>query len=232
MAHNDDWFRVAALTDDAKSSFEAMLSKARSSCHQYMDIQAQGLVEVRAHNEAIALIDRIVAENTDYFAMTRIEQMRAECLRSLGDQSAAINAYRRSIEHLRSRPSFRGSAPLDFAYWIAEERIADCFEEALNVTYEFWDTSPLFPVTAFRQHAVLAMLCHELGDASAAGVNARAALLWAERTKSNAANHRSLGLVGDDYADLRRRLVRIVSSKSWLAGILAKILPNRFFRRS
>ena len=212
MAHNDDWFRAAALTDEAKSAFEAKLSKARSSRDQYMDIQAQGLAKVGAHKDAIALIDRLVAEFPNYFKLTTVEQMRAECLRSLGDQSSAIGAYQRSIAHIRNRPSVRGNAPLDFAYWIAEERIAECYDEALNVTYEFWDPSPLFPVAGFKQHAVLALLCHELGDASAAEVNARAALTWAERTQSNAANHRSLGTVGNGFFPLRERLKAIANA--------------------
>lgn len=212
MTYKDNWFRVAALTEGAVTLFEEKLRKARSSRDQYMDIQAGALVQAGAFAKALLLLDRLLTEYPDYFSLTGVEQLRAKCFLGLGDQASAITAYRNSIEHIRRLPSVRGNAPLSFVYWVADQGISECYEEAVAVAFEFWDDSPLFPVTGFMQHAALALLCDERGDIDGTIANACAALAWAERSQSNAVKHRSLGLVSTEFLPMLRRMAAIATA--------------------
>src|SRR3546814_4038884 len=72
-----------------------------------------------------------------YAQCASVHHQRAECLRDLGRDAEAIQAYRETFAEQRRRPSYITNAHLDFAWWIAVSGRRDLFDEAMSVLEEF-----------------------------------------------------------------------------------------------
>ncbi|MEP6869007.1 MAG: hypothetical protein ABJA20_10870, partial [Novosphingobium sp.] len=200
--HKDDWFRKPRLTQQEIERFEQKLKRTRSSRHEYMRIQAYSLENAGQFSRTLELIDRIQTEEPDHYSLTLLYALKANCFRKMGNIDSAIHWYRASLQREKDRPSVIGTTSTEFPFWVATERLEQLYDEAHAILLETIDPRHLFPMTSFKQYAALALITAEMGYIEDAKSSARAALLYAERTKSNAANHRNLGLVGNAHGDL------------------------------
>jgi tetratricopeptide (TPR) repeat protein len=230
--HPDDWFRQAALTQTAISAFELKLKRSRSSRHEYMRIQAGALYSVGAYENAITMVDRIIAEDPNHFGLAWLYESKAQCYRKEGQIEEAVRFYRLSIERTRDRPSVVGQAQLDFPFWVASAQLTYLYEEALNTTNEFFQPHDIFPIDTFKRFATLALILADTGHDEDARPPAITALAAAARTTSNAANHRNLGIVDQKFDDIRKRLESIAQGSVFPPfGVGAKQLLNHLLKR-
>jgi tetratricopeptide (TPR) repeat protein len=222
--HKDDWFRKACLTTDEIANFETRLNRSRSSRHEYMRIQAGALELAGQYNRAIELIERIELEDADHFALSLLYQSKASCYRKLRQNDLAIHWYKAALDRERAQPTVITSASTDFPFWVATERLKSQYDDALSVLISRIDPQGLFPIILFKQYAAMALILADLGNIEEAKPSARAALLHAERTHSNATKHRWMGLVGGGYVHVHYKLRRIAAGKSPRSGIWNQIL--------
>jgi len=178
-----------------------------------MRIQAYELVQASAFDQALTLIDRILAEKPDYTLAAWIWEQRADCLRKMKRSAEAIADYVKAIEVVKARPGVRGNAHLSLASLVYELKRSDLYETALGFLTDFWDANPIFPWHEFQQFGMTALLLNAAGETKGAKAPARRALAAAAKERSNAANHRSLGLVGNAHQQMRRELEAIVGGR-------------------
>ncbi len=127
---------------------------------------------------------------------TSVHHQRAECLRDLGRDADAIEAYRETFAEQRRLPSHLTNAHLDFAWWIAAGDKHELFDEAMNVLEEFSrDDGITFAAGAYVAEGARALIQHARGDRESATVHARRALDAAEQTHSGLRYHPTVGLV-------------------------------------
>lgn len=209
IVSNDDWFRLPCLTEEARDQFEQRLSRSRSSRPEYLRLQAYALREAGHYEQAIQLIDRVLKDHPNHLDAWLYEE-RASSQNGLGNVQAAIDDYVRSILAMRADLGLRGSAPIKLAQLVCETKRADLYEACLEYLTEFWDKSPIFPRWELHQFGWTAVLLYTLGQTEDAKPPARRALAAAAKTRSNAANHRGLGLVNANDLPLVTRLEKII----------------------
>ena len=217
-ANKDDWFREPCLSLEQIEYFEEKLKKSRSSRHEYIRIQAYALQVSGQYRSAITMIERIEAEDKDHYSLSWLYESKAECYLKLGCHELAIKWFRYSLQRENERPTVIGNASLTFPFWIATERMSQYYDEAVAILLNTIEPDGLFPVRMFKQYAALALIVADQGHIEDAQPSARAALLYAERTQSNAANHRTLGLVVDNYFELKSKLQRIIVGNTPYGG--------------
>ena len=201
----DDWYRLPALAKSEVQFFEEKLARSRSSRHEYMRIQAGALYKSGHSRRSLEMIERIFAEDGGVWTKTWLLENVGDCQLALGNFNEACTSFRAALASQREHPGLRGNAEISLALAVIEAHSLPLYQEALDYVLEFNDGSTLFPREAFVRHSVIAVLSDGLKDKEGAIANARAALGWAGRDESNAANHRKLGLVdGNDWPLLKR----------------------------
>lgn len=189
-----------------------------------MRIQAHALREAGAYQQAISLLDRTLEDHPDHLD-TWLYEDRAMCHQQLGNFEEATQDYLKSVESMRRSPGVQSSAPLLLARLVCEQGDTDHYEECLGLLVEFWDPNPLFPRNELHQFGWTAILLELLGKHEDAKPPARRALAAAAKTQSNAAKHRTLGLVDDSDRPMLKRLQKIVGGRPFVAsGIDARAL--------
>ena len=141
-----------------------------------------------------------------------IHEQRAVSLTALGRSPEAADSLRAAIGALRTSGQVGCQAPLDFAMLVTAEGLKECYSEALEVLQEFWQSTPLFPLTEFWQFASRALLRQGLGEDAEARSDARLALAAARKTRAAARNHPTLGLVDERSSSLIRKMEEIVEA--------------------
>src|SRR3546814_13652730 len=109
---SDDWFRRHSWTEADQADFFARLGRSRTPFHkaQYARIQAYELRQAggaRYAREALGLLDTIIASWMAYAQCASVHHQRAECLRDLGRDAEAIQAYRETFAEKRRRSEER-----------------------------------------------------------------------------------------------------------------------------
>lgn len=211
MASKDDWFREPCLSEESRTEFERRLSRARSSRPEYLRIQAHSLLSAGSFDSALDLVDRIRADHPDHLTAWILEQ-RGDCLRALRRSGEAIEAYVQALEEMKRDRGLLGNAHFSLAELVCEINRDDLYERTLGYLTEFWDSAPLFPAHEMQQFGWTAILLDRLGQSEEAKPPARRALAAVAKQRSKAANHPTLGLVGDSHPEMRRELERIVGS--------------------
>jgi tetratricopeptide (TPR) repeat protein len=197
----DDWFRRRTWTDADRSEFFARLNKSRSAFHkaQYVRIQALELHHFggkRYASTALELLDLILQQwKTE--ADASIHLQRAECLRDLGDDAAALVAYRAAFDDQRQRR--RGiavtTAHLDFAWWVATSPKPELFDEAFRILEEFSHENGItFQFETYMANGSRALIYNARGNHEQAVIHARRAIEAANAQHSGLRYHPTVGL--------------------------------------
>jgi tetratricopeptide (TPR) repeat protein len=199
-----DWYRSTVWSPSIERAFQARLRRARAENRaQYLLIQAQSLE--RTHPLVVLKL------LSQYFALPMkrpspvAHVARARALVALERVDDAIASYEAALEREREFPNILTQAYLELPSLIVERHLSASYERAAAVLREHRDR-PTFPIEHFQWNALYALLCAERGEPSAARTYSQRALEAAENRHSGFRHHPSLGLVGEESADLVRKL--------------------------
>jgi tetratricopeptide (TPR) repeat protein len=199
-----DWYRNTTWDPSIERDFRARLGRARAASRpQYLLLQA-GALEQAHPTVTLELLSHYFAlpmERPDPAAHV----VRARALLALERVDDAIASYEAALAREREFPNILTQAYLELPCLIAERHLRARYDRAVEVLGEHQDR-PTFPIEHFRWNAVNAVLLAERGAADAARSFAQRALEAAEARHSGFQHHPSLGLVGEESADLIRRL--------------------------
>lgn len=204
----EDWYRNTEWDEGIESAYRAKLARARGSRPQYLQIQAAQLAK-RYPQVALGLIDEYFQTHDD-FVVPSAYCTRAEAYISLGLKDEAVAAYKAALEWENVHPNFITSARIDFPILIAENRLTEEYDSALNVlTDRFESSDHSWPIMRYYWNGCCALITYERGQKSEAREFAERALRAAAETESPFRYHRAMGLVKDAADDFGLRLKRI-----------------------
>lgn len=197
-----DWFRNTTWNEATEKAFEEKLRRAKRK-EQYLRIQACTLA--RSYPEVtLKLLDRYFGL-PDVFDRAQAHVDRATALLALGRTNDAIASYEAALTREAEFPNLQTYAYLDLPYLIATRGIREQYSRALQVL-EAHKTRLTFPVDHFRWHCARALVAAEENDPSVATTHAERALEAAAIEHSGFRYHPSVGLVGEQYASVIRKL--------------------------
>ncbi len=201
----DNWFQNTQWSSETAGKFEAKLSRARRK-PQYLRIQASCLAR-SAPDVALGLLDRYFDLDDD-FDHAQAHCDRAAAYLSLGRIDDAVRSYENALRREAEFPSSRTQACLELPFLIATTPLDDRFEQALAVLNDPSHSLlfRMFPVDVFRWNTCHALISSVHGCEAESSTYAAAALEAASQSESGFRYHESLGLVGDQYPELIRRL--------------------------
>lgn len=211
----DDWFRRKTWTEKDEKEFFARLARSRLPFHkaQYLRIQAAELAALgkpKLTRVALELLARHISEFTDPYAQTAAYFQKAMCHADLGENDAAVEYFRLSLAENRKAPNMEFGTALEFPWFIVSRQLTELYGEALSLV----ESAPIaFPVQSFQAAAVKALVSEFRGEERAAAHYAREAITAAGLRQSQFRYHRDLGLVGDEYAALVKKLEKLAQAK-------------------
>lgn len=204
-----DWFRNTDWNTEIEAQFGNKLRRALDKA-QPLRIQASYLAQSRP-DVALTLLKQYFALG-DHFDSAQAFVVEATAYRSLNHIDEAINSLRKALERERQRPNVKTQAWRDFALLIAEREIRSRFDEALTVLDEQAASSFVFPIDRFHCHAAYALIRSAQGKAETAREHAAQALRAAETQHSGFRYHPKVGVVNDEYEELRYKLLLLTSA--------------------
>jgi tetratricopeptide (TPR) repeat protein len=204
VAHAD-WFRNAEWNSDIEAAFFAKLKRARGKS-QYLRVQACTLAATHPRI-ALRLLDQYFALG-DNFDAAQAHVDRATAFLSVGQVEDALTSYETALSVEAKRPNYQTQASLDLPFVIACQGIVARYEQALHLL-DRHQSRLSFPVEYFRWHTSRALISGAVGVTAEAKAQARLALAAAEKDHSGFRYHPSVGLVGDNYQQIRQRLAAL-----------------------
>jgi tetratricopeptide (TPR) repeat protein len=203
----DDWFRNAEWNSDIESAFFAKLKRARDKS-QYLRVQACTLATTHPR-VALRLLDQYFAMG-DRFDAAQAHVDRATAYLSLGQVDDALASYEAALNVEARRPNSLTQAYLNLPFVVACQGIVARYEQALDLL-DRHRSRLAFPVDHFRWHTSHALISSAVGVAVEAQAQARLAITAAEKDHSGFRHHPSVGLVGESYQQIRRRLATLAA---------------------
>ena len=200
-----DWFRHTEWNADIESDFERRLKRAKDKV-QPLKIQAATLAETHPA-AAIDLLDRYFATG-DTFFLADAYRTQAIARLALKDLPGAATSYEAALRRESNFPNVKTNSFVEYPLLVAEHRMTERHEFAIRVLAER-KSDVAFPVQRFMWHAASALILADQGDAARAAGEARNALVAADDSSSGFQNHQALGLVGDSYPAIRKRLEKL-----------------------
>jgi tetratricopeptide (TPR) repeat protein len=198
----DDWFRNSDWNAEIEAAFFAKLRRARDK-KQYLRIQAS-TIAVRKPVVALRLLDEYFALG-DHFDHAQAHVDRASAYLALGEVEHAISALEAALAREEQYPRLLTDAYLDLPFLIASRSIESRYSLALELLQRH-RVRLTFPVDHFRWHTSYALILSAQGQTASAREHARLALAAAAKDHSGFRYHRSVGLVGTKYQDMREQL--------------------------
>ncbi len=204
----DDWFRNSDWNGDIEAAFRAKLSRSRSSRPQYLEIQAGYLTESHP-TVALRLIEEYF-KTGDEFVVPGAFCVQGQAYLSLGKIEEAVGAYKRALDWEIEHPGLVTNARIALPRLIADLRLTDEYEYALNIlTTRFNKSDHSWPLTRYLWNGSSALIASDLGQHADAKDLAERALRAAAQTESPFRYHRDIGLVENTSDEFGRRLKRI-----------------------
>ena len=212
----NDWFRKATWTPKDQADFYERLSRASSRMKpQYLHIQGLSLCAVGSEyrQDALALFDQTLQNYPEDVLRANVFTSKADCLVQLGRVDEAASAYLDAINQMRKVRNVQSNAPVSYAWLVALNRLERHYETALDCLEEFGRDNK-FPVEQFRRHASRALILDSRKEPEAARAAARLALDEVLKDDSGFHHHRTLGLVDDQFKDVRAALLAMMSGNN------------------
>lgn len=211
---DSDWYRNSEWTPEVSEAFEKRLSRARGQRGEYLRIQALTLADTLKPEyaaTAIALARRHLELDPKGIFAAQIHATIARALESLGEISAAVDAYRSAVEFEHQRPNVRGYHYIDFAWFVAIHELVAHYEDAMTAMEQNkQDQDLVLPSNQYRYFASLALISSDLGDRETAERMAKNALESAAKDKGPFWRLPRLGLVNGEKDAARARLKQLV----------------------
>lgn len=201
----EDWYRNTEWNSEVAEAYFTKLKRARSK-DQYLRIQANYLTS-KYPEVALELLDQYFAlkEPFDY-AQAYCDKAKAYI--SIGNIQEAIKAYESALEQEAAGIGVKTEAYIQLPMLFAEYNLLEHYHRGIELLEKNIERLT-FPVDHFRWHAAMAIFKMNLGNMEEASKQAGLALEAAQIKKSGFSFHQNLGLVGEDYADLVRKLREI-----------------------
>lgn len=159
---------------------------------------------------ALRLLDVMLTEYPQQFRTASAFHTMAECHFNLGDDEAAFDALRKTIETERIYPREITTALSDFEWRVATRGLVHLYDEVLRLIDEFEGQRRLvLPIHEFRHYTARAFLSEHSGDLGGAQRFATMAIAASEATQSKFRFHRKLGLVSNANKNVTKRLRKL-----------------------
>jgi hypothetical protein len=198
------WYRNTGWSPSIERDFQARLGRAREgSKGQYLLIQAQTLEQTHA-TVALDLLSQYFALQIDR-PDPQAHVARAVALTSLGRLEDAIASYEAALACEREFSNLRTQAYLELPGLITKHQLRTHYGRAAKVLRDH-EHRPSFPIEHFRWNAFQALISAECGARLDARTYAKRALEVVGERHSGFRHHPSVGLVGEESADLIRQL--------------------------
>jgi tetratricopeptide (TPR) repeat protein len=138
---DDGWYRRSKWTEIDREEFDARLYLCPIGLHraQYLRIQAAHLADAGFFNASIELLDRMIVEYPEPFQIGLAHLQKAESLVQLGREDEAIRSYRSAVQSERDYPSVRTRAWEGFARFVIGRKLANLYQEVVEIVREFRD---------------------------------------------------------------------------------------------
>jgi len=198
----DDWFRNTEWNSEIEAAFLVKLKRARDKA-QYLRIQACTLA--RKHPAAALYLLEQYFGLGEHFDHAQAHVDRATAHLALGSLEEAIRSYEAALATEEKRPNLKTQAYLDLPFVIATQGIRGRYQQALHILSEH-KSRLMFPIDHFRWHTAHSLIYAELGNAPDAQAHAVRALEAADKEHSGFRYHPGVGLVGDSYVGIRKKL--------------------------
>lgn len=203
----DEWFRNRTWSPSIEAQFLARLSRSRSAQHraQYLRIQAIELAGAGTKaltGQALALLERHLAEFSDPYERTQAHAAAADCCDKLDRVDSAIVHFRASLSEGTRAPNLDCGVRIGFPWFIVSRRLINLYSEALELLPL---EPPVFPVERFKVSTVRAVVAESRGQLEDARRHSQDALSTLDQP-SPFARHPGLGLVEEAYAEAVRWL--------------------------
>jgi tetratricopeptide (TPR) repeat protein len=212
----EDWYRRTTWSDHDRQAFVDRLARSRGTYKkaQYVRIQASYL-EATADSAlvraALSLLDMMLDKWPDPSQVAQAHHQRATCYVRLGEPMRAVECFRMALQAERGYPNARTRAAIDLAWLTGTRELSAHYPEALAALAGAGDL--VFPVDLFKAHGAQALILSATGQRGAALAHARWALEAAAATDSGFRYHRHLGLVGEAYEDVAKRLRELAAAE-------------------
>ncbi len=206
---SDNWYRNEVWNSEIEREFFSKLSRARSQRDQYIVIQALSLAKVEP-KVALTLIDLYFSSKKTDFDDLRALMAKVDALAALGDRKGAVEAKKAILNLEKKKKSQRSNEFVDYPFYVAMESISEEYTAVIALLDERFGELA-FPVQIFKWHAAKGLILHEMGNLEVAKEHAKFALDAAQIKRSFFRFHQNLGLVGNEYKDVVKRLRKICS---------------------
>ncbi len=200
----EHWYRNSSWGPATERAFLAKLSRARSQRDQYLVIQC-GHLSTASPADALKLVDFYFETRTNEFEDVRALLARADALWALGRAEGALAAYKDVLAQEQRCPSHLTDVATRLPLLIARNRLTKHYEFAVELAGRELP-SFAFKVDVFRRAAARALIFDDLGASEEAAIDARMAVKAAGIRRSGFRYHQDLGLVGEEYKDVLKRL--------------------------
>ena len=207
-----EWFRQTNWGPAEQTLFRDKLARARPANRaQYLYLQGVTLVKTNP-SAALGLLDAYLDAYPEDINVAPAQEARATAMLALFDESGAMKAFEAAFARMREFPSVKTLAAVGYAEAVTERKLADRYDDALAVMREFQSVVTL-PVERFRVSAARALIAEAQGRQEEAMSQARLAMEAAVIQNSGLAKHPKLGLVGDERAELVKRMQTVESRR-------------------
>ncbi len=162
MTNGSGTERVASI----EAQFLARLSRSRSAQNraQYLRIQAIELAGAGTNaltGQALALLERHLAEFSDPYERTRAHAAAADCCDKLDRVDSAIVHFRASLSEGVRAPNLDCGVRINFPWFIVSRRLINLYSEAIELLPS---ELPVFPVERFKVSTVKAVVSESRGQ--------------------------------------------------------------------
>jgi len=210
----DDWYRSECWTSEIEAVFNARLARSRGQRSEYLRIQALTLVETGKCENALPAIQlatrQLELKEKNIFA-AQMHAIIANAYVVLGNTSAAIEAFRYSVEAERNRPYVHGYHYLEFAWFVATNRLVEFYDETIRVIDQNkQDQDLMLPVNQYRFFGALALISEGREEQATTQRLAKSAIQAAERNAGPFRHQPKLGLFRAKRDDILSRLEQLV----------------------
>jgi tetratricopeptide (TPR) repeat protein len=201
-----DWFRKANWNGVEQADFFTRLERCRTAYNkaQYLRIQASYLEGIGSNEmlkAALELLEKMFAEFPEQTQLASAYTQKASCLAKLGNIHEAIINYQLALQTEREFPQVKTHAFIDFGKLVAENRLAQFYDEALAVLgAELNSRGIQFPCDTFNAFGIRSLIATSRGQIQEAKEFAKVALEAAAKIDSGLRYHPTVGLVHDKEA--------------------------------
>jgi tetratricopeptide (TPR) repeat protein len=200
-----DWYRNSNWNPEIETKFFEKLRRARDKA-QYLKIQAACLTATHPR-EAFKLIEKFFELGESLFVPDAY-LAEANAHLTLGQNSEAVDSFKKALERERLVPSYKTTAWSEFALLVADRRLEPHFDEAVRVLAEH-GSNLMFASELFAWHGAYALIQAARGDQVVAKEHAVKALEAAKMGHSGLRYHPTAGLVGGEHKEIRKKLRRL-----------------------